>query len=151
MILDTLENASQYVALNPRFAAAFDWLRSADPDKLEGGSRVYLDDKKLYVIVDHKEGRGRDGARMETHQHYIDIQFATAGTDEIGWRPAQACTQVSDPYNPEKDTAKFSDPAEAWVAVPPGSFAIFFPGDGHAPLGGTGEIRKLVVKVAVEG
>jgi beta-galactosidase beta subunit len=35
-----------------------------------------------------------------------------------------------------------------WVAVPPGSFAIFFPHDAHAPLGGEGRVKKAVVKVA---
>jgi beta-galactosidase beta subunit len=39
------------------------------------------------------------------------------------------------------------------VAVPAGTFAIFFPEDGHAPLAGAKGlgVKKLVVKVAVEG
>jgi beta-galactosidase beta subunit len=33
----------------------------------------------------------------------------------------------------------------------PGSFAIFFPEDAHAPLSSTGRVHKIVVKVAVSG
>jgi biofilm protein TabA len=36
------------------------------------------------------------------------------------------------------------------VATPPGTFAIFFPEDAHAPMAGEGLIHKVVVKVAVD-
>ncbi len=44
----------------------------------------------------------------------------------------------------------FADRPETWFAVKPGSFAIFYPQDAHAPLAGTGETRKAVMKVAVD-
>lgn len=150
MILDTLDNAARYEKLNPHFAAAFRWLRQADPSKLPPG-RQEVDGDRLYVMVDHKDGRGRAGARLELHRKYIDIQLTTSGCDEIGWLPASACRKAAGDFDAAKDIGRYEDKPTSWVTVPAGTFAIFFPEDGHAPLGGEGAIRKLIAKVAVEG
>ena len=63
MILDTLENAGRYERLNPLFAAAFRWLRQADPSQLAPG-RIEVDGERLFIVVDHKDGRGRAGAKL---------------------------------------------------------------------------------------
>ncbi|UCE35860.1 MAG: YhcH/YjgK/YiaL family protein [Deltaproteobacteria bacterium] len=97
-----------------------------------------------------KTYRGRKNAKLEAHRQYIDIQFTVAGRDEIGWKPAARCTRHGQEYNEEKDVVFFSDEPDAWVATPAGTFGVFFPEDAHAPLGGTGPIHKVVVKVAVE-
>ena len=148
MILDRLENAKLYLALNPGFAAAFDFLRRADLASLPAG-RHEIDGARVYALVEAKPGRGHSGAKMEVHRKYIDIQFSIAGTDEIGWKAARLCRQKQGEFDPEKDRAFFNDPADAWIPLPPGTFAIFFPEDAHAPLAGTGELHKAVVKVAL--
>lgn len=150
MILDTLESAARYEKLNSHFAAAFRWLRQADPSKLSPG-RQEVDGDRLYVLVDHKDGRGRAGAKLERHQKYIDIQLTTLGCDEIGWSPAAQCRTAAGAFDAAKDIGRYDDAPQSWVSVPVGTFAIFFPEDGHAPLGGQGPIRKLIAKVAVEG
>ena len=149
VILDSLANAARYETLHPRFAAAFAWLRDADPAALTLG-RHDVDGDNLYVNCDVKEGRTREGAQLETHRRTIDIQYTVDGSDEIGWLPAAACREVSAEYDEVKDIARFADAPAGWVTVPAGTFAIFFPEDGHAPLGGTGTIRKLIAKVAVD-
>ena len=109
-----------------------------------------MDGARLYAMVIRQPGRGHDGAKVETHRNYIDIQFVAAGVDEMGWMPAAACTQPAGEYNPGKDVALFTDMPPVWFAVPAGSFAIFFPDDAHAPMGGQGEQFKVVMKVAVD-
>jgi len=148
MILDRLAAADRYAALHPAFKAAFEFLRRPGAAALPPG-RIELDGPRLYVAIDHKDGRGREGARLEAHRKYIDIQFTVAGDEVIGWRPAADCTRRAVPYDPEKDIEFFADAPETWLAVPPGTFAIFFPEDGHAPLAGSGPVRKLIVKVAL--
>ncbi|MDE2118816.1 MAG: YhcH/YjgK/YiaL family protein, partial [Betaproteobacteria bacterium] len=49
----------------------------------------------------------------------------------------------------KKDIRFFHDAPASWIAVPPGTFCIFFPEDAHAPLVATGNIRKAIFKVAV--
>lgn len=149
MILTRLEDAGRCAPLHPGFAAALEFLRTARPAEMAPGRRA-LDGERLYVVVDHKEGRGRRGARLEVHRKYIDIQFAVEGTDEIGWRSAAECRRSASGYDAAKDVELFADEPQTWSAVAPGSLAIFFPEDAHAPLGATGLLKKVIVKVAVD-
>ena len=150
MILDKLENAEQYVDMNPAFARAFEFLRRDDLAELEPG-RHEIDGDRVYAMVVRGSGRGTDGAKREAHRNYIDIQFSQAGTDRIGWKPISACSGTSSGYNAEKDCELFETEPDAWVPVSPGYFAVFFPHDVHAPLGADAgsDIHKIVVKVAV--
>ena len=149
MILDRLAGADRYAALHPAFKAAFEFLRRPEAAALPPG-RVELDGPRLYVAVDHKEGRGRPAARLEAHRKYIDIQFTVAGDELIGWRPTADCARRAAPYDPARDIEFFADDPESWLSVPPGTFAIFFPEDAHAPLACEGAVRKVIVKVRVE-
>jgi biofilm protein TabA len=54
------------------------------------------------------------------------------------------------PYTAEREVMLFADRPETWFVVKPGSFTIFYPQDAHAPLAGSGETRKAVMKVAVD-
>ena len=151
MILDRLENAELYYPLNPGFAAACEYLRKTDFSQLAHG-RHEVDGDRLFVMINRVTGRGRERAKLESHRRYIDIQFTIAGPDEIGWRPVSECQQILVPYDSQTDMVLFGDKSDVWVAVPPESFAIFFPGDAHAPLGAPKNIElvKAVMKVAVD-
>jgi YhcH/YjgK/YiaL family protein len=147
MILDRLDNAARYESLHPAFAAAFAWLRDGRWRGLPAG-RHEIAGEGLYVNVVKAPGKGRAGTRLEIHRRYIDIQFAVEGTDDIGWRATQDCRQPDGEFSADKDAGFFRDAPDAWVAVPPGCFAIFFPWDAHAPMGGADPLHKAVVKVA---
>ena len=149
MILDRLDNCDRYVTLHPAFAAAFEFLRTATAETLRS-ARHELDGKRLYVIVDRKDGRTRDGAKLEAHRRYIDIQYVVEGTDEMGWKALAVCRDTEKPFDEAADIVFFRERPEAWVRTPPGTFAIFFPEDAHAPLGGSGPLVKLIAKVAME-
>ena len=153
MILDTLRQSGRYTALHPAFARAFEFLAGADWAALAPGAasvRHVIDGDRMYVAIDQKDGRGRDGARLEAHRRYIDIQVTIDGAEEIGWRPLAGCRQPADTFNDANDIGFFDDRPETWVSVPPGSFAIFFPDDAHAPLAGHGPVKKAIVKIAVQ-
>jgi len=147
MILDTLPRAGSYVALHSAFAAAFDFLNSAALPSLTPG-RHDLDGDRLFVLINHQDGRTHAGARLEAHRRYIDIQLTLAGDEEIGWAPIAACEQRT-VFDAARDIGFFDDRPRVWLPVPPGTFAIFFPEDAHAPLAGRGPVQKAVVKVAV--
>lgn len=148
MVLDTLANGNRYVALHPAFVRAFRFLRDTDLDALRTG-RNEIDGDAMFVIVDRKDGRGRDGARLEAHRRYIDIQYTIHGDEEIGWSPLSACAGPAGAFDRAKDIVFFDDVPSSWLSVPRGSFAIFFPDDAHAPLAGRGALTKAIVKVAV--
>jgi YhcH/YjgK/YiaL family protein len=148
MIADTLAHSPRYNPLHPAFARAFEFLARTDLLSLAPG-RHTIDGDRIYVSIDHKDGRGREGARTEAHQRYIDIQLTLEGADEIGWMPLAGCRLPAGTYDAAKDVAFFSDRPDTWIQVPAGRFAIFFPEDAHAPLGGHGPLKKAIVKIAV--
>lgn len=150
MILDKLENGGRYFHLHPGFAAAFRFLREEQLAALPVGRRELIAEK-LYVNVDHVAGRGREGAVLEVHRKFIDIQYTLSGEEEMGWRDLATCGDWREPFSEERDIGFFNEPPLSWFAVPPGCFTIFFPEDAHAPLAGRGLLRKVIMKVAAAG
>lgn len=149
MILDTLREAGRYASMHPGFAQAFEFLSSAALAELEPGKHE-LDGERLFAIISHDPGRGRQAAKLESHRKYIDIQYVVQGTDEMGWRPLAACTHIETPYDATRDIGFFADAPESWIPVPAGRFVIFWPTDAHAPLAAQGELIKAVMKISVE-
>jgi YhcH/YjgK/YiaL family protein len=148
MIYDTLANADRYASLHSLFPQAFEFLRSTDLASLAPG-RYPIEGEQLFAIVEYAAGRSREEARLECHRKYIDIQLVLEGTDEMGWKPVRDCHELLADYSPEKDIQFFSDAPASWIVAPPGAFCLFFPEDAHAPLVGNGEIRKVILKIAV--
>ncbi len=149
MILDRLEQANRYRALHPAFDQAFAFLETADLTALSEGRHDLGGPNGVYALVADGDGRGRDGAKLEAHRRAIDIQMVAAGADLMGWRTVAGCTPAGE-YDPDSDIEFFHDPPVAWLTVPRGCFAVFFPQDAHAPLAGRGRVRKIVVKVPLE-
>ena len=147
MILDSIERGGAYAAVHPAFTKAFAYLQNTDLEALPDG-RYELDGDRLYVLIMTVDGRGREGAKPEVHRRYIDIQALVRGEEVMGWSPLAACRQPL-PFDAAKDVGFFADPPASWVTVPQGSFTIFFPEDVHAPLAGSGQVKKAVVKIVV--
>ncbi|HQT32348.1 MAG TPA: YhcH/YjgK/YiaL family protein [Thiobacillus sp.] len=148
MILDTLARADRYSVLHPLFARAFAFLRQAGLSTLAPG-RHAIEGEQLFAIVEHCTGRTRAQAQLECHRRYIDIQLVLEGTDEMGWKPVAQCASPVTDYDAARDIRFFSDAPSSWIATPAGSFCLFFPDDAHAPLVGSGLIRKVVLKIAL--
>ena len=148
MILSTLSQADRYAALHPLFPRAFEYIRSTDLLALAPGCYPILDEK-LFVIVENVAGRSRKDAKLECHRKYIDIQLVLEGVDEMGWKSLADCHNPVSDYSAERDIQFFHDIPASWIAVPPDHFCIFFPEDAHAPLVATGNIRKVIFKIAV--
>jgi len=146
MILDLLENASRYLALNSGFAKAFEFLSQIELEELQPG-KYPIDGDSIYAVVAKEPGRKKEAAFLETHEKYIDIQLILAGTDTMGWKPRALCKQPTGEYDQNSDVQFFADKPDDWFTAESGAFAIFFPEDAHMPLISPGEIHKVVVKV----
>ena len=148
MILDDLKHAERYFNLHPGFRAGFRYLSQPNLQSFATG-KYELEGDRLFVLINRDPGRGHEGARLEAHRKYIDIQFLVSGAEEIGWRPTEECDHVTDPYDAERDIMFFADPPQTWIHLPVGKFMIFYPNDAHAPLAAQGDNVKAVIKVAV--
>jgi len=147
MILDILENADRYLIMHKGFAKAIEFLLRPDLKELPVG-RYEIDGDRVYAMVSHGPGRRKEDALLETHEKYIDVQLVLAGTDTMGWKPKSSCKQPSGEYDHKSDVQFFADEPDVWLSIESGAFAIFFPEDAHMPLISSGQIHKVVVKIA---
>jgi biofilm protein TabA len=148
MILDILENAHRYLALNKGFAEAIEFLLRPDMKELPVG-KYEIDGERVYAMVSKDPGRRKEDALLEIHEKYIDVQLVLTGTDDMGWKPRSLCKQPAGEYDEKNDIRFFTDRPDSWLSTKSGSIAIFFPEDAHMPLISSGQIHKVVVKVAV--
>ncbi len=149
MILDFLGNAHRYHALHRLFPLAFEFLRTEPLCRIPEG-RHAIDGDGLYASISRGEGRSREGALLEAHRKYIDIQFILKGIDTMGWKSREGCLRPSGEYDPVRDIEFFEDLPDVWIPVQPNMFTIFFPEDAHLPLISSDRIDKVVLKIAVE-
>ena len=150
MIIDTLKNASKYFSVHPLFAKAFEYIQKTDLGGIEMG-KYEIDGDNLKAIFSSKKGMtaAESVAKFECHNKHIDIQLCIKGVEQMGWKPREKCTTENGGYNAEKDVQLYSDAPDMYFQLTDGQFAIFFPGDVHAPMIGDSEIKKLVIKVKI--
>jgi YhcH/YjgK/YiaL family protein len=150
MIVDTLDNSTRYFGLGERIATALKYLRDNDCTTLPAG-KIPIQGEQIYALVQDNTTKPREQGVWEAHRKYIDVQFVAVGVEEMGYSNIKTLT-VKKPYDAQADYALF-DGSGSFVTVPAGSFAIFFPEDGHIPGsavdGRPAAVRKVVVKVAV--
>ena len=148
MILDALNSMSQYRCLDGNFGVALDFAGRSDLRDLPLG-RHDIHGQEVYALVMKEQGRPREGARLEAHRRYADIQIVLSGTEEMGWKPGSSCKTPTGGYDADKDVQFFEDEPDTWFSVQPGQFVVFFPEDPHLPMVSKGELHKVVIKVAV--
>jgi YhcH/YjgK/YiaL family protein len=150
MIIDTISNASKYFAVHPLLAKAFEYIQATNLDTIVMG-KYEIDGDNLKAIFSDKPGVTAETstAKFECHNKHIDIQLCINGNEQIGWKPREKCVSENGAYNPEKDVQLYHDAPDMFFQLTDGQFAIFFPEDVHAPMIGTAEIKKLVIKVKI--
>jgi len=150
MIIDTIGNAPKYFSVHPLFAKAFDWINATDLAAIEPG-RYEIEGDNLKAIVSNKDGMTAEAsvAKFECHNQFIDIQLCINGVEQLGWKPREKCAVENGPYNAEKDVQLYNEQPDMYFQLTNGQFAVFFPGDVHAPMIGEGPIKKLVIKVKI--
>jgi biofilm protein TabA len=150
MILDRLENSARIAALHPAFPAAFAWLATFDPSTPDG--RVEIDGEGTVAIIQRYRTAPASEKKWETHRIHGDIQVLFAGCERIGYHP-RAGLEVKVPYDSTKDAEFYHPPASSSLLdFPAGTFAVFFPEDGHQPGVMTHEpadVLKVVVKFRI--
>lgn len=147
MVVDTLDNLSKYVALNPLLVDVVEFIKNNDLINLENGKHL-IKDSDLFVNIQDAKGKTKEEAKLETHKRMIDIQIPLSTAETFGYTPL--CDLPDAEYNDVKDVTKYDGPAETYITCKPGEFAMFFPQDGHMPCISDAEvIRKAIFKVRV--
>ncbi|BBT94037.1 hypothetical protein WP8W19C03_07310 [Aeromonas veronii] len=110
--------------------------------------KTEIDGLNLFCLVSEDLTEPAADRRGEFHQQYLDIQLLLRGEEWIGVGPHD---YVSDgAYHPHPDLWFVDDEQTSYLALQPGDFAIFWPGELHRPLctfNQPAKVKKLVVKV----
>lgn len=102
------------------------------------------------VMVQAGATKPLEGARLEAHRRFLDIQYILEGGEVVGWAPTDALTPEG-LFNEEKDVGMYTGESTA-ITVPAGYCYVVFPEDAHAPgkhLQTPNDYKKIVVKLAL--
>ena len=149
MIIDSIENGARYAALSPNFAAAFAFLKNTDLAALPLGKIEIIDGDRVFATV-YEKVYDKSEFAYEAHAKYADIQVVLSNAERfaLGWNP------VLGEQKPGKDFWYGAAETYTETTLAPGQFAIFLPGELHAPGNPAGApgapTRKIVVKVLCE-
>ena len=146
MIIDRIENIGKYAGLGEHFRTAAEWLAMAGQDlsALVPGT-LQVDGKQVFATLADNL-LSRETPAYEAHRLYADIQVIVDGRETFYLGTEGKPGQLM----PEKDFCECEVSAGLPFVLESGWFAIFLPGEMHAPGNPAGEpsvCRKLVVKV----
>ena len=151
MIVGKIAHRADYAHLtaHPVWHEAFAWLERYGATVGQGIHE--LRGKEIYANVHGYDTRPRAECRYEAHRVYVDLQYCIAGGEIVEWHPREKLAPRG-PYAEGKDVTHYDAPPvpEAAVRMLPGTFAIFFPEDGHMPKVADGispRVDKLVIKI----
>jgi YhcH/YjgK/YiaL family protein len=148
MIIDRIENCSNYTKLGKNISAALEYLRTTDFGRFEKG-RHEIDGNKMYLLLNEYATKDALECKIEAHRRYIDVQYMLKGTEQVGYAPLAGQTPATE-YDEKNDYTLYSGHVSCFDFTE-GMFAIFYPEDLHMP--GIGEdqtpVRKAVIKVKI--
>lgn len=101
-------------------------------------------------IVQQGTTKPWEGAQLEAHREFLDVQYVLEGQDTIGWAPVDTLTPEGE-FNTEKDYGMYTG-SNAPTVIPAGYCCVLFPEDAHAPnthLSVPNDYKKIVVKLKV--
>jgi len=110
--------------------------------------KTEIDGLNLFCLVSEDLTEPAADRRGEFHEQYLDIQLLLRGEEWIGVGPHDYVSDGAD--HPHPDLWFVDDEQTTYLALQPGDFAIFWPGELHRPLctfNQPAKVKKLVVKV----
>ena len=106
----------------------------------------------IFALVQKYTTKPLDGAQMESHKKYCDLQYFIEGKEKIYWASLRKLTVEND-MTPENDAILYvSGPWQGYTVFEPGMFGFYAPEDGHMPGIAADEpsaVKKIVFKIPV--
>jgi YhcH/YjgK/YiaL family protein len=148
LIVSSVSHSDRIEKLHPLFARLFDYVRTHDLLHQPLG-RIDIDGDRLFINNSEPTCLTADEQVLEVHRDYIDVHFLLQGEETIGWKDIDDVSNEVKAYDADADCALYDERATGYVTLHPGQFLVAFPEDPHAPIIGTGKIRKAIAKVKV--
>ena len=148
MIFDSLNHIEACRGIHPGVYKGLELLRDTDFGAKADGTYYADGDDLFYFVLSYETTPANDV--LEVHNKYIEIQCVLSGEERINFGTLEDMDEEILP-RPEGDV-RFYRGATDSITVTAGKFAVFFPGEAHAPgiaVGSPAPVRKVVVKVKV--
>ena len=149
MILVNLHDTATICRLHPAFETLFNYIASHNLLEMPCG-RIELDGERLFINNDMPTLRTAEEQTIEVHRRYIDVHIPLDRDEIIGWKATRNCIDSISEYESDKDRMFYRDTPTTYITLHPGEACICYPEDGHAPIIGTGTMRKAVAKVLLD-
>lgn len=101
-----------------------------------------------FFIGEESTTRPAEGAQLEAHRNFLDVQYVFEGEEYMGWAPVDALS-VAKEYVAEHDCSMHEGKCQ-YFHIPAGYCYIVFPEDAHAPMVHLDKPmteRKIIVKL----
>lgn len=145
MITDKIENIDTYKYI-PQYA--IDFIKNLTSDVNIG--RYKLNDED-FANVETYITKNLSDAKYEKHNKYIDIQLLLKGEEKIYYKDSKALSNISVPYNQDRDISFYSDSVEGeYIKLDGTNFVMLFPHEAHAPQVNSGTLNENVLKAVVK-
>ena len=152
MIADKIENLSAYPQLAVYEADLVGFLDKMKRENLPDG-RYDLRGDELFALVQRYETRPLEGARMESHKLYADLQYIHSGREWIYVDFTDELTVYED-RTPGADILFYEiRPNKGGTLLSAGMFGYYGPQDAHMPcimVDGPEKGIKVVFKIRVK-
>lgn len=144
MIHSNLDNAEFYKPLDGKIALCLEKAKDLSSDTPCG---KYILNDECYVNVIEYVPKSAVNPISETHKLYADIQLILSGEEYIGYAKTPLLTP-KEAYDSEKDIAFYTGEA-ALLTMQKGDWALFMPGEAHAPSldKNGGKVKKAIFKI----
>ena len=152
MILDRIENASQYANLHKGIDMALSAMTKFSPQDYPVGKHE-IDGENVFLLLNAYQTHDPEGALSEAHRKYIDVMYMVDGEEIIYVKSVGNLKKITKEYDPQIEAllAETDDDATP-VRLTTGSFAVLFPQDAHAPgcwVDSPKDVKKIIGKVMV--
>lgn len=147
MILCDITNADRFSQLTPALGEVIAWLQAHRNDSFKKGEFTIGSGDNITVKCEEPHLLPMEKSELEAHRRFIDIHVPLKDVETIGWAPVPALKYPHGQYDGDRDVCFYGDSATSLLHVRVGQMAVFFPEDAHAPNIGTGNHRKLCIKI----
>ena len=144
MIHTNLKHNDFYKSIDEKIALCLEKSKTLDMGT-PCGKYVLSDD--IYVNVTEYSPKAISEATPETHNLYADIQLILSGEEYIGYNKLELLSPATQ-YDAGSDI-QFWKGEVALLTMQQGDWALFMPGEAHAPglIKSQGNVKKAIFKI----
>jgi YhcH/YjgK/YiaL family protein len=150
MIIDKIENVSQYYGLGSKIKVALEYLHNTDFSVMQKGRYDVMGNDVFALVVESSTSPFGAENEWESHIEYIDVHFVVEGVEVIGYANIKDLNLTT--VCEGEDGILYTGEGNH-IKLTKGMFLFVGPEDGHMPLlcdKAPGELKKVVMKIRVK-